>query len=416
MLDLLRLVTAGSVDSGKSTLIGRLLFDSKQVYDDQLVAIEQASNRRSRGYLDLSLLTDGLRAEREQGITIDVAYRYVTTPRRKLVIADTPGHVQYTRNMVTGASTAAVCVLVVEVDKGLLEQTRRHLIVAALVGVKFLVVAVNKMDLVGFEGPAFERLRSEFQALIDHLAFTDVQYIPVSALNGDNIVDASDRMPWYQGPPLLEYLETVPAGGVDAFPDLRLPVQVVLRTDARPGVAERHYAGRLAGGSVQIGDPVLVLPSGATSSVVSIVEGGLPVASAHGPASVAVGLADDLDVSRGYMIASAAAPPDRAETFDAYVCWLGDRPLRVGDRYAVKHTTAWGRVIVRSIQFRYDVHDLTSREQTDVLHTNEIGCVRFAATQPLWSDPYDSNRVTGSFILVDEGRHDTVGAGMIGGA
>jgi bifunctional enzyme CysN/CysC len=415
VLDLLRLVTAGSVDSGKSTLIGRLLFDSKQIYDDQLAALQEASIRRSRGFLDLSLLTDGLRAEREQGITIDVAYRYVSTPRRKFVIADTPGHVQYTRNMVTGASTAALCVLVVEVDRGQLEQTRRHLILASLVGVRNVVIAVNKMDVVGYDQAAFLELQASFADLLRHLPFEDVRFIPVSALNGDNIVRGSDEMPWYDGLPLLEFLETVEVRRTEEFPHLRLPVQLVLRPDPKRGDTDRFYAGRLAAGSVRVGDPVTILPSGAMTRIRSIVEGAVPVAEASAPGSVAVSLEDDIDVSRGYMIADAAMPPETLTTFDAVVCWLGDRPLQPGARYAVKHTSAWSRGIVESIEFRYDVNDLTNQEPADALVGNDIGCVRLVVTSPLFADPYRLNRTTGSFILVDEGRNDTVAAGMIGG-
>ena len=416
MLDLLRLVTAGSVDSGKSTLIGRLLFDSKQIYDDQLMALEQASIRRSRGHLDLSLLTDGLRAEREQGITIDVAYRYVSTPRRKLVIADTPGHVQYTRNMVTGASTAALCVLVVEVDRGLLEQTRRHAILAGLVGVRSLLVAVNKMDLVGFAQARFDALRAEFAAFLDQLPFTTVQFIPVSALQGDNIVQRSDAMPWSPGPALLDYLETVPISRTEDLPDFRLPIQVVLRREGGLGAPERLYAGRIASGSARVGDRVVVLPSEVETRIRSIVEGAHERSEITAPASVAVALDDDIDVSRGYMIASAERPPAAIQQFEALVCWLDDRPLRPGARYWLKHTTMWSRAIVESIEYRYNVNDLTNHEPAESLVANDIGCVRLIVTTALYADPYAVSRGTGSFILVDEGRNDTVAAGMIGGS
>ncbi len=416
MADLLRFVTAGSVDSGKSTLIGRLLFDSKQIFDDQLLALEQASVKRSRGFLDLSLLTDGLRAEREQGITIDVAYRYFSTPARKFVIADTPGHVQYTRNMVTGASSASLCVLVVEVNRGLLEQTRRHATVAGLLGVRSLVIAVNKMDMVGFAQEAFDRLCAEMRVSLEQLPFEQVTFIPVSALHGDNIVERSDAMPWYDGPAVLEYLESVPILTGRPFPDLRLPIQLVLRPDPVGGNMERFYAGRLAGGSVAVGDPVVVLPSGASSRIRSIVQAGEAVGHASTPESVAVSLEDDLDISRGYMLASPDRPPRAANAFTALVCWLADRPLVPGSRYALKHTTAWSRVIVRSIQFRYDVHDLTDRESAISLAANDIGCVDLTAVSPLYVDPYEENRATGSFILVDEVTNETVAAGMIGTA
>ncbi|MEA2607925.1 MAG: bifunctional enzyme CysN/CysC [Chloroflexota bacterium] len=411
MADLLRLVTAGSVDGGKSTMIGRLLFDSKHIFDDQLAAIEAASIRRSRGHLDLSLLTDGLRAEREQGITIDVAYRYFSTPNRKFVIADTPGHVQYTRNMVTGASTAALCVLVVDIVKGLVEQTRRHATLASLLGVRTLVVAVNKMDVVDFGEEAFAKLRAEFERFCAPLDFREIAFIPMSALRGDNVVHASDAMPWYDGLPLLAHLETVDVAAVDSLPHLRLPVQLVLRDGQRHPA--RVYAGRLLAGTVGVGDEVLVLPAQVRTRIESVTSSGAPVDRAGAPASVAVAIADDIDVSRGFMLVDADHPPAIVREFSAIVCWMSDRPMQPDTTYAIKHTTSWGKAIVRSIDFRYDVKDLGHPEQADMLVSNDIGRIRLVSTTPLFADPYAANRSTGSFILVDELTMNTVAAGMI---
>ena len=412
MADLLRFVTAGSVDTGKSTMIGRLLFDSKHIFDDQLAAIEAASIRRSRGHLDLSLLTDGLRAEREQGITIDVAYRYFATPQRKFVIADTPGHVQYTRNMVTGASTASLCVLVVEVLKGLVEQTRRHATIASLVGVRSLVVAVNKMDMVDFGEAPFTRLCDEFREFCAPLDFRDITFIPISALRGDNVVHASDAMPWYPGPPLLSHLETVDVADADRTPHLRMPVQLVLRSDDVDG-PRRQYAGRLLAGTIGVGDEVLVLPTGVKACVTSVAEAGESKLRAFAPASVAIGVAGDIDVSRGFMFVAPDNPPDSIKEFTALVCWMSDRPMEPEAVYAIKHTTAWARTIVKRIDFRYDVEDLGHPERVDTLVANDIGQARFVATMPIFADSYAANRSTGSFILVDEATNDTVAAGLI---
>ncbi|HYH92032.1 MAG TPA: GTP-binding protein [Candidatus Saccharimonadales bacterium] len=412
MPDLLRLVIAGSVDCGKSTTVGRLLFDSKQVFDDQLAQIERASIRRARGHLDLSLLTDGLRAEREQGITIDVAYRYFSTPRRTFVLADTPGHVQYTRNMVTGASTASLCVLVIGIDAGLAEQTRRHAAVASMLGVRSLIVAVNKMDLVEMAEEPFARLRAEFEAFLADLPFDDVRFIPISALNGDNIVRSSDHMPWYDGPPLLDLLETIPIPAEDRLDQLRLPVQLVIRSSA-PGPETRSYPGRIASGRVRVGDDVVVLPSRLRTRVATITVGGTPTDEARYPQSVAVTLEDDVDVSRGHMIASPGAEPLTLSSFEASLCWMSEAPLRAGARYAVKHTTNWSRVRVDRVDHRLDLQHLRRREESASLELNDLGQVSLTAMAPLFGDPYERSRSTGSFVLVDEASDDTVAAGMI---
>ena len=412
MPDLLRLVIAGSVDSGKSTTIGRLLFDSKQILDDQLAQIERASIRRSRGHLDLSLLTDGLRAEREQGITIDVAYRYFATSRRAFVVADTPGHVQYTRNMVTGASTASLCILVVGIDLGLVEQTRRHAVVASLLGVRSLVVAVNKMDLVGFEEEPLTQLRREFDDFLADLSFEDVRFIPISALRGDNIVRSSDDLTWYKGPALLELLESVPVPLDDRLDHLRLPIQHVVRTADGRGES-RSYAGRIASGAIRVGDDVLVLPSNLRSRVRTITVAGKAADSARSQESVALTLEDDLDISRGHMIADPVHPPVAMRSFDALICWMGHDQLRTGSRYALKHTTNWSRVVVERIGHRFDLKHLRHREVLSALGPNDLGQISLRSLSPLFADPYQSNRTTGSFILVDEATNDTVAAGMI---
>ena len=414
MADLLRLVIAGSVDCGKSTTVGRLLFDSKQIFDDQLAQIERASIRRSRGHLDLSLLTDGLRAEREQGITIDVAYRYFSTPARTFVLADTPGHVQYTRNMVTGASTASLCVLVVGIDVGLAEQTRRHAVVASMLGVRSLIVAVNKMDLVDMQPEPFDQLRADFTDFLKDLAFDEVRYIPISALLGDNIVRSSERMPWYEGRPLLEELETADIPPEDPLDQLRLPVQLVIRPadGASPG---RRYAGRIASGTMREGDEIVVNPSGLRSRVASISVAGERRSEAGFPDSVTVTLADDLDISRGHMISSAKRPPASFTSFAARLCWLGEHPLRSGSRLAMKHRATWSRVRIDRIDHRFDLDDLEHRPASEELQMNDLGEVTVTAMSPLFADPYDVSRTMGSFILVDEATNDTVAAGMLVG-
>ncbi len=413
-MELLRLATAGSVDDGKSTLIGRLLYDSKAIFEDQLASVERASVQRGHEYTNLALLTDGLRAEREQGITIDVAYRYFATPRRKFIIADTPGHVQYTRNMVTGASTADVAVVLVDARKGLLEQSRRHAYLATLLRIPHLVVAVNKMDLVDWSQERFRSIVADFSSFADSLLEVgDVTFIPMSALRGDNVVDRSDAMPWYDGLPLLEHLETVHIAEDRNLVNARFPVQYVIRPMSDAHHDYRGYAGQVAGGVLRAGDDVVVLPSGLRSRVSSIDTYDGPLEEAFAGMSVTVRLAHDVDVSRGDMIVRAGDEPSTSQDVEALVCWMVDQPLRQGGRYAIKHTTRWARAMVAEMEYRLDVNTLSTDESATELALNEIGRVRLRVTAPLMHDPYTENRTTGSFILVDEATNVTAGAGMI---
>ena len=413
-MELLRLATAGSVDDGKSTLIGRLLFDSKAIFEDQLASVERASVQRGHEYTNLALLTDGLRAEREQGITIDVAYRYFATPRRKFIIADTPGHVQYTRNMVTGASTADVAVILIDARKGLLEQSRRHAFIATLLRIPHLVVAVNKMDLVDWDEARFRNIVADFSDFsASLLPVAGVTFIPLSALQGDNVVDRSDRMRWYDGPPLLEHLETVHIAEDRNLVDMRFPVQYVIRPMSDAHHDYRGYAGQVAGGAIRPGDDVVVLPSGLRSQVAGIDTYDGPVKEAFTGMSVTVRLTDDVDVSRGDMLVGADDQPSTSQDVEAVVCWMIDQPLRRGGRYAIKHTTRWARAMVGDLRFRLDINNLTRDDTATELHLNEIGRVRLRVTAPLMHDPYVENRTTGSFILVDEATNVTAGAGMI---
>jgi len=412
-VELLRLATAGSVDDGKSTLIGRLLFDSKAIFEDQLASVERASAQRGHDYTNLALLTDGLRAEREQGITIDVAYRYFATPRRKFIIADTPGHVQYTRNMVTGASTADLAVVLVDARKGVLEQSRRHAFLATLLRIPHLVVAVNKMDLVDWDEARFRTIVADFSEFATLLDVADTTFIPLSALLGDNVVDRSARMPWYTGPPLLEHLETVHIAEDRNLVDLRFPVQYVIRPISDAHHDYRGYAGQVAGGVLKAGDDVVVLPSGQRSRVAAIDTYDGPVDEAFTGMSVTVRLADDMDVSRGDMICGPDNQPSTSQDVEALVCWMADRPLRQGGRYAVKHTTRWARAMVGDLRYRLDVNTLDHDEAATELALNEIGQVRLRVTTPLMHDSYGRNRTTGCFILVDEATNATAGAGMI---
>jgi sulfate adenylyltransferase large subunit len=404
--DLLRLATAGSVDDGKSTLIGRLLHDAKAILADQLDDL-----RGRDGELDLARLTDGLRAEREQGITIDVAYRYFATARRTFILADTPGHVQYTRNMVTGASTADLAIVLVDARNGVVEQTRRHAFIASLLGIPHLVVAVNKMDLVDWSEEVFDGVVRDVCAFRDQLpSVRDIAYVPISALRGDNVVEPSDEMPWYGGLPLLEQLETVEIEADRNADELRFPVQYVIRDGASD---YRGYAGQVAGGVLRPGDDVLVLPSGRVSTVEAIDTYDGPLAEAFAPMSVTVRLADDLDVSRGDLICRPGDRPALARDLVADVCWMADAPLRPGGRYAIKHATHSARAVVDAIDDRVEVAALQREPGAAELALNDIGRVRLRTSKPLAFDAYARNRATGSFILVDEATNDTVGAGMI---
>ncbi len=408
----LRLATAGSVDDGKSTLIGRLLLDANAVLSDQLEAVEATSRRRGDGYTDLSLLTDGLRAEREQGITIDVAYRYFSTPRRSFVIADTPGHVQYTRNMVTGCSTADVAVILVDARRGLVEQSRRHACIAALLGVRRLVLCVNKMDLVGHDERVFRQIGAEFSDWALGLGVAHATVIPTSALHGGNVVTPWTDTPWYDGPTLLEHLERIPLTAEERR-GARFPVQLVIRPQDARVLDYRGYAGRVAGGTLRPGDEVVVLPSGVRTRVARLDTFDGPLEEAGPGRSVTVLLEDDVDVSRGDLIAGLEDRPAETSSFEATVCWLAERPLEPGGRYVLKHTTRTVRALVDDVRLRLDVNTLAPDRDADTLRLNEIGRLRLQVAEPLHVDPYRLNRTTGSFILIDEATNDTVGAGLV---
>ncbi|MGC4804505.1 sulfate adenylyltransferase subunit CysN [Micromonospora sp. DT233] len=413
-MDLLRFATAGSVDDGKSTLIGRLLYDTKSLFTDQLAAVEAVSAARGDEYTNLALLTDGLRAEREQGITIDVAYRYFATPRRKFIIADTPGHIQYTRNMVTGASTADLALILVDARKGLVEQSRRHAFLCSLLRVPHLVLCVNKMDLVDFSQEVFERIADEFTAFAAKLDVPDLTVVPVSALRGDNIVTRSENMPWYEGPSLLHHLERVHIASDRNLQDVRFPVQYVIRPQSTTVTDYRGYAGQVASGVLKPGDEVMVLPSGFTSRIAAVETADGPVAEAFPPMSVTVRLTDEIDISRGDMICRPNNAPAVAQDIEAMICWMDEtRPLQVGGKYAIKHTTRSARAIVRGLHYRLDINSLHRDESAAELRLNEIGRVRLRTTVPLLADEYRRNRTTGGFVIIDETTNRTVGAGMI---
>ena len=415
-MDLLRFATAGSVDDGKSTLIGRLLLDSKAIFEDQLESVETTSKSRGYDYTDLALLTDGLRSEREQGITIDVAYRYFATPKRKFIIADTPGHVQYTRNMVTGASTADLGLVLVDARQGLTEQSRRHAVILSLLRVPHLVLAVNKMDLVDYDQKVFDEIHAEFTSFATKLNIPDLEIIPISALKGDNVVNRSENMPWYDGQSLMHHLENVHVASDRDLVDTRFPVQYVVRPKSDDFHDYRGYAGRVAGGVLKPGDEVVVLPSGLTSKIAGIDLFKEEVAEAYPPMSVTVRLADDLDVSRGDMIARVKNAPKPSQDIDAMICWMTNEPLRPRQKLAFKHTTRTGRAMVKDLQYRLDVNTLHRDQETGELGLNEIGRVQLRTTVPVLCDPYSKNRTTGSFILIDEATGVTVGAGMINNA
>ncbi|HVL03023.1 MAG TPA: GTP-binding protein [Acidimicrobiales bacterium] len=411
-MELLRFATAGSVDDGKSTLIGRLLFDSKAIFEDQMEAVERASLQRGEE-TNLALLVDGLRAEREQGITIDVAYRYFATPARSFVIADTPGHVQYTRNMVTGASTADLALILIDARNGIVEQSRRHAFLASLLRVPHLVVCVNKMDLVGYDQDVFDAIVAEFRAFAMRLEVTDLSFVPVSALVGDNVVHRSAAMPWYEGSSLLHHLESVHIASDRNLIDVRFPVQYVIRPRDDAHHDYRGYAGQMAGGVLKPGDDVVVLPSGWPSTVEAVETFDGPVAEAFAPMSVTVRLADDLDVSRGDLICRPHNRPHVGQDIEAMVCWLHPSHLRPGGRYAILHTTRSARAVVNDLAYRLDVNTLHRDESAESLGLNEIGRVSLRTTAPLFYDEYRRNRATGSFVLVDEATNATVAAGMM---
>jgi len=413
-MDLLRFATAGSVDDGKSTLIGRLLYDTKSLFTDQLAAVEAVSAARGDEYTNLALLADGLRAEREQGITIDVAYRYFATPRRKFIIADTPGHTQYTRNMVTGASTADLALILVDARKGLVEQSHRHAFLCSLLRVPHLVLCVNKMDLVDWSQEVFARISDEFTAFAAKLEVPDLTVVPVSALHGDNIVTRSEHTPWYEGPLLLHHLERVHTVSDRNLVDIRFPVQYVIRPQSTTVTDYRGYAGQVASGVLKPGDEVMVLPSGFTSRIAAIETADGPVTEAYPPMSVTVRLTDEIDISRGDLICRPNNAPAVAQDIEAMICWMDEsQPLRPGGKYAIKHTTRTARTVIRELHYRLDVNSLHREEAATELGLNEIGRVRLRTTVPLLADGYRRNRTTGGFILIDETTNRTVAAGMI---
>jgi len=413
-MDLLRFTTAGSVDDGKSTLIGRLLYDSKSIFEDQLEAIEESSRKRGDEHVNLALLTDGLRAEREQGITIDVAYRYFATPKRKFIIADTPGHIQYTRNMVTGASTANLAIILIDARKGVIEQTKRHSFIANLLRIQHVIVAVNKMDLVDYDEEIYDRIVKEYESFASRLDnIIGIQTIPISALNGDNVVERSEKTPWYEGSSLLYHLENVYIGGEENHIDARFPVQWVIRPQSDQWHDFRGYAGRVGGGVFRPGDEVAVLPSGFTSKVKAIHSMDGELSEAFAPQSVCLTLEDEIDLSRGDMIAKPNNQPQISQDIDAMICWFSKSPLRTRGNYILRHTTRETKAIVEEVRYQVDINTLHKIEDVDSFSLNEIGRVRLRTAVPLLHDAYRRNRQTGSFILVDPGTNETAGAGMI---
>jgi sulfate adenylyltransferase subunit 1 len=412
-MDLLRFTTAGSVDDGKSTLIGRLLYDSKSIFEDQLESLQRSSQLQGDGLINLALLTDGLRAEREQGITIDVAYRYFATPKRKFIIADTPGHVQYTRNMVTGASTANLAIVLVDARQGVIEQTCRHASIASLLELPHLILCINKMDLVGYKEEVFESIKKEFENFAAKLDIPDIHYIPISALHGDNVVEKSKNMPWYQGGTLLYTLENVHIGSDYNHIDSRFPVQYVIRPQSDKYHDYRGYAGRVEGGIFRPGEEVVALPSGFSTRIKSIDTLDGPVEEAFAPMSVTLTLEDDIDVSRGDMIVKPANQPQVGQDIDLMVCWLHQTPLVPGAKYALKHTTKEARCVVKEVRYKVDITTLSRLEDGATLGLNDIGRIKIRTTSPLFFDSYRKNRGTGSLILINEFTNETVGAGMI---
>lgn len=412
-MDLLRFTTAGSVDDGKSTLIGRLLYDSKQIFDDQMEAIEESSRKKGDEYTNLALLTDGLSAEREQGITIDVAYRYFSTPNRKFIIADTPGHVQYTRNMVTGASTANLAIILVDARSGVIEQTCRHSFIASLLQIKHIVLCVNKMDLVDYSEEQFEKIKAQFKEFSSKLDVPDIHYIPISALYGDNVVDKSEKMDWYDGGTLLYTLENVQVDSDYNHVDSRFPVQWVTRPQSTEYPDYRGYAGRVAGGVFKPGDEIIALPSGFTSKIDSVETFENEEEEVYAPMSITMTLEDDIDISRGDMIAKPDNQPTVGQDIDLMICWLNKKPLQPGGKYAIKHTTQEARCIIKEVKYKVDINTLHRAEGDKEIGLNDIGRIQIRTTQPLFYDSYKRNRSTGSLILIDEYTNETVGAGMI---
>lgn len=412
-MELLRFTTAGSVDDGKSTLIGRLLYDSKQIFEDQLEAIEQRSQQRGFEHVDLSLLTDGLKAEREQGITIDVAYRYFATPKRKFIIADTPGHIQYTRNMVTGASTANAALILVDVRKGILEQTIRHSFIASLLQIPHLIICVNKMDLVDYSEEAFSKVVKEYRNLSTKLDIKDVNFLPISALKGDNVVEKSTNMPWYHGSTLMYLLDNLHIGSDENHIDCRFPVQYVIRPQQTEYHDFRGYAGRIVSGIYKPGDKVKILPSGETAKVKTIELFGEQITEAYAPMSVTMTLDRDVDISRGDMIVRENNVPSMEQEFDVMICWMNANNLQVGGKYAIRHTVKDARCVIKDIRYKVDINSMHRNEQDKEIAMNDIARITVKTTVPLYFDSYRKNRHTGSIILIDEATNETVAAGMI---
>ena len=413
-MDLLRFTTAGSVDDGKSTLIGRLLYDSKSIFEDQLEAIEESSRKKGDENVNLALLTDGLKAEREQGITIDVAYRYFATPKRKFIIADTPGHIQYTRNMVTGASTANLAIILIDARKGVIEQTKRHTFIANLLRIQHVVVAVNKMDLVDYDQDVYDRIAAEYKAFASRLDnIVDITPIPISALNGDNIVNKSKSMTWFEGASLLYHLENVYVGGDENHIQARFPVQWVIRPQSTDFHDFRGFAGRVAGGVFKPGDSVAVLPSGFSTKVKTIHQDEKQIEEAFAPQSVTITLEDEIDLSRGDMLVKENSPPHQGQDIEAMICWFSNSNLNPRNKFIVKHTTRETKAIVSEVNYKIDINTLRKIEDTSSFSLNEIGRVKIRTASPLFYDSYNKNRHTGSFVLIDPGNNETVAAGMI---
>ena len=413
-MDLLRFTTAGSVDDGKSTLIGRLLYDSKNIFEDQIQAVEESSKKRGDDHINLALLTDGLKAEREQGITIDVAYRYFATPKRKFIIADTPGHIQYTRNMVTGASTANLAIILVDARKGIVEQTCRHAFIANLLRIQHVIVAINKMDLVDYDEAVYESIIESFKSFSSRLGnFIDVTFIPISALNGDNVVDRSDKMTWYSGSTLLYHLESVYIGSDRNHVQARFPVQWVIRPHSNEHHDFRGYAGRVAGGVFKPGDEVQIFPSGFTSEIESIHTADGPMDEVFSPLSCSLLLKEDIDISRGDMIVKVNNPPQRGQDIEAMLCWFSDKKMMMRGKYSLRHTTKEVKAIVSDLQYKININTLRKIEDDKEFGMNEIGRVSIRTSSPIYFDSYENNRTTGSFILVDDMTNETVAAGMI---
>lgn len=410
---LLRFTTAGSVDDGKSTLIGRLLYDSKSIFQDQLDAVEASSKKKGFDYIDLSLLTDGLKSEREQGITIDVAYRYFSTPKRKFIIADTPGHIQYTRNMVTGASTANLAIILIDARKGLVEQTHRHSFIASLLGIPHLVVCINKMDLVDYSQEVYEKIKSDYEAFSSKLEVKDIQYIPISALNGDNVVDRSKNMEWYQGATLLYHLENLHIASDNNHIDCRFPVQLVIRPHTHEHQDFRGFAGRVASGIFKPGDEVLSLPSGFQSKIKTIELDNQQITEAFSPMSVIMTLEDEIDVSRGDMLVRPSNQPQIGQDIEVMLCWMNQKTMSPRSKFLIKHTTNSCVGMVKEIKYLIDINTLHRIENVEMLRMNDIAKVSLRTSKPLLFDAYKKNRITGSIILVDEATNETVAAGMI---